>query len=246
MRTILLALGVLVSLAATRIVLSQPTEGIITFEVKVNMHRTLPKEREGMKSMMPEFRTSQHQLFFNANESLYKPVEEDDDENMEHNSGPVRMRFQQPQVEMYFNHANSKHISAQEFMGKDYLMEDSLKLPPWKFGTETKDVMGYVCKQAMYYNEDRKQDVVAWYTPQLRPFLGPDIFNTLPGAVLEVNLNDGERVLTAKNLEARTLKKYELKAPNRGIKTSRAEFQKMVHEHMERQRANGGNVIIRN
>ena len=66
--------------------------------------------------------------------------------------------------------------------------------------------MGYDCKQAMHYNEDRKQQVVAWYAPQLRPFLGPEKFNTLPGAVLEVNLNDGERVITAKNLRGSCFK----------------------------------------
>lgn len=245
MKTILIVLGVLVSLAAAAVVLGQTAEGVITYEVKINMHRTLPKEREAMRSMIPEFRTSQHQLFFNTTESLYKSVEEDEDEDMDVDDRPVRMRFQQPQVEMYFNQSTSKHITLQEFMGKEYLIEDSLKLPPWKFGTETKMVMGYLCKQAMYFNEERKQDIVAWYAPQIRPFLGPETFNTLPGAVLEIDLNDGERVITAKKLDARPLKKHELKAPAKGIKTSRAEFRKMMDEHTERMRANGANIIIR-
>jgi GLPGLI family protein len=155
------------------------------------------------------------------------------------------MRFQQPHIEMYFNQSTSHHITWQEFMGKEYLIEDSLKFPAWKFGTETKTVIGYVCKQAMYYNEERKEDVVAWYAPQLRPLLGPETFNTLPGAVLEVNLNDGERIITAKKLDARPLKKNELKVPAKGIKISREEFRKMVDAHMERMRANGANMIIR-
>jgi len=199
-----------------------------------------------MKSMIPEFNISQHQLFFNATESLYKIVEEDEEEPMDPNDGHVHIRLRQPRVEIYSNQATSKRITQQEFMEKEYLIEDSLRLSPWKFGAETKMVMGQECKQAMFYNEERKQHVVAWYTPLLRPFLGPEIFNTLPGTVLEVNLNDGERILTAKSFESRRLKKNELKAPHQGTEISQAEFRKMVDKQRERMGANGANVIIRN
>ena len=236
-------MGVLVSLTAARIVFGQ-TEGTITYEVKVNLHRTLPKEREAMKSMIPEFRTHQDQLFFNASESLYKPIIEDEDEDI--NSGGPQMRIQRPQNESYVNQETSKRILLQEFMGKKYLIEDSLKLIPWKLGAETKEIKGYVCKQASYYNEERKQNIVVWYTDKLRPFLGPETFNTLPGAVLHVDINDGERTITAKTFELRPLKKNEMKIPAGGTKTTEPEFRKMVAEQMERMRANGGNIIIRN
>ncbi len=71
---LLLIIGVLIFLATTQIVFGQTNEGMITYETKINMHRTLPKEREDMKNMIPEFRVSQQQLFFNADESLYKPL----------------------------------------------------------------------------------------------------------------------------------------------------------------------------
>lgn len=243
MKRILLLLGVLVSLAAAQIVFGQ-TEGTIIYEVKVNMHRTLPKEREEMKNMIPEFRTSQDQLFFNATESLFLPVEEDEDQDI--NSGGMQMRFQRPRVENYINQASSRRVVQQEFMGRKYLIEDSLKVMAWKFGNETKDVKGYPCRQASFYNEDRKQSIVAWYTDKFRPFLGPENFNTLPGAVLEVNINDGERTITAKTIELRPLKKNEIKIPSGGTRTTEVEYRKMVAEQMEKMRANGGNIIIRN
>jgi GLPGLI family protein len=244
MKRIILILGVLVSLAATHIVLSQTVEGVINYEVKVNMHRNLPSERQAMKNVMPEFRTNMHQLFFNNDESLYKPLEEDE-EDTDFAGGGVRMRMMHPHVQIYFNHATSKRISQQEFMGKEYLIEDSLTLPPWKFGTDTKVVAGFTCKQAMYHDEVRKQDVIAWYTTELRPYLGPETFNTLPGAALEVDVNNSERVITAKSIDERALKKNELKIPHRGTKITRAQFQKMIAEHTDRMRANGANVIIR-
>ena len=105
-RWILLIIGVLILLATAEVVFGQTNEGMITYETKINMHRTLPKEREEMKKMIPEFRVSQQQLFFNADESLYKPVEEDEDENMEQDGGGIQMRIQQPFVEIYFNRSN--------------------------------------------------------------------------------------------------------------------------------------------
>lgn len=243
MKRIILLVGVLVSLTAAHIVFGQ--EGIITYETKVNVHRNLPKEREAMKSMIPEFRTSKDQLAFNDAQSLYTPIIEDEEEDVSGGGGGMVMRFNRPQVEIYFDQTNSKRVMLQEFMGKKYLIEDSLKIQPWKFGTETRTVNNYECRQASYYNEERKQNVVVWYTDKLRPFLGPEGFNTLPGAVMMVDINDGERTITAKNIELRGLKKNEMKIPSGGTKTTEAEYRKMVNEQMERMRANGG-MIIRN
>ncbi|MBT1701143.1 GLPGLI family protein [Fulvivirgaceae bacterium PWU4] len=245
MKRILILLGVLVCLAAAQVVLGQ-TEGHIIYEVKVNLHRTLPKEREEMKAMIPEFRTNQDQLFFNASESLYKPVEEDEDEDADMGGGGMRMRIMRPNNIIYIDQNTSRRVMEQDFMGKKYLIEDSLKIMAWKFGSETKEVKGYLCRQAMFYNEERKQNVVAWYTDKLRPFLGPEGFNTLPGAVLEVNVNDGERIISAKSITLRALKKNELKVPSDGTKITQEEFRKKVSEQMERRRAEGANVIIRN
>jgi GLPGLI family protein len=245
MKRILILLGVIVGVTAAHVVFGQ-AEGSIIYEVKVNLHRTLPKEREEMKSMIPEFRIHQDQLFFNATESLYVPVEEDPDEDINTNAGGMQLRIQRPKIENYINQSSSKKITLQEFLGKKYLIEDSLKMMPWKLGNDTRQIKGYPCKQASFYNELRKENIVAWYTDKLRPFLGPENMNTLPGAVLEININDGERIISAKRIEMRPLKKNEIKIPSGGIKVTEDEFRSIVNEQRERIRANGGNVIIRN
>ncbi|HTF18829.1 MAG TPA: GLPGLI family protein [Chryseolinea sp.] len=224
---------------------AQTPEGVIEYELKVNLHRTLPPDRAEMKNMIPEFRTSKHQLFFKGQESLFKAVIEDE-EPMEVNGGDVRIRLQQPHMEIYFDAANQRRVVEQEFMGKDYLIEDSISVTPWKFSAETRKIIGYDCQQATYYDEVRKQKISAWYTLKLRPFLGPETVNSLPGAVLQIDINDGERMVTAKSITMRSLKKNELKVPDKGIRTTQAEFQKMREEQMQRMRANGANVIIRN
>src|SRR5688572_10714808 len=44
MRKIVLIVGILASLAVAQVVFAQSTEGVITYEVKTNMHRRLPPE----------------------------------------------------------------------------------------------------------------------------------------------------------------------------------------------------------
>ena len=237
-------LGIIVCIAAAHFAIGQVSEGVITYEVKVNMHRTLPPDRQEMKNMMPEFRVSKDQLFFNPTESLHKGVEEEEDDDIEDGEG-MRMRMRRPQNEYYVNQREGKRVVLQEFLGKKYVIEDSLKVTPWKFGTESRVIKGYTCKQATYFNEERRQTIVAWYTDQLRPFLGPESFNTLPGGVLLVDINDGERTITATDIVAKTLKPNEFKFSPGGIKTTEAEFRKIRDEQMERMRANGANIIIR-
>jgi GLPGLI family protein len=245
MKRIILFIGVLASLAAAHIVFGQ--EGVILYQVKTNLHRNLPPERQDMKAMIPEFRTTKDQLIFNVTESSYKPVEEDEDE-VSGNNGGVQIRMRVPQNEYYMNSETSTKIVLQEFMGKKYLIEDSIKMSPWKFGTEVKTILGYECRQA-YFTEEvqgRTLEVTAWYTDKMRPFLGPERFNTLPGTVLAVDINNGERVTMARHIELRPLKKNELKPPAGGVKTTQEEYRKLVAEQMERMRSAGGNVIIRN
>jgi GLPGLI family protein len=250
MKRIIILIGLITSIAAASTVLGQTSQGVITYEVKINVHRTLPPGREDMKAMIPEFRTNKNQLFFKENESIYKPLLEDEEEPLvgSGHGGGMRMTINQPNTEIYLNQTEGRITSKQEFMGKEYLIEDSVRLSPWKFGTETKTIQGYDCKQAYYTDEsrpERKLEITAWYTDKIRPFLGPDRFNTLPGAVLAVDINNGERVMLANKIEMRELKKNELKAPTSGIKTTQKEFRKMVDEQMEKMRANGG-VVIRN
>lgn len=249
MKKILILLGVLVSLTAANVVLAQTAEGVITYEIKVNLHRRLPADRQDMKAMIPEFRTTKEQLFFNTTESLYKPLIEDEEEDANTSGGGgFQIRMQQPNNEFYFDQSTRVIVSKQEFMGKNYLIEDTLKMAPWKFGNETKTIQGYECKQAYYTDESRpeqKQEITAWYTDQIRPFLGPERFHSLPGAVLAVDINNGERVLVARSIELRALKKNEMKRPNSGQKTTQAEFRTMVEEQMKQMGGRGG-IMIRN
>lgn len=255
MKRIILMLGMLVCILAVHTVFAQ--QGVITYENRVNMHRNIPADRQEMKAMVPEFRTTKMQLFFNGEESLYKPVIEDEAEQFSSGGGGFRMSFRTPKTEIYTNSSSSIILSLQELTGKKYLITDTVKMSPWKMGTDTKDIMGYTCRMA-YFTQTQEitamrvengtptpekrtitQEITAWYTDQIRPSLGPEQFNTLPGTVLAIDVNNGERVIVVRNIELRDLKKDELKAPDSGTKVTQAEFRKIQEEQMEKMRANG-------
>lgn len=250
MKRIILLVGAIVSMiAGVNVISAQSNEGVINYEVKINNHRRIPKERENMKAMIPEFRTEKQQLFFNGNESLYKKVEEDAEEDMSstNSGGGMQIRMMTPKIEIFLDNSTQMRLVLQEFMGKDYAIVDTLKVAPWKFGTETKTIAGYECKQAYYTDEtrpDQKMDITAWYTDKIRPFLGPERFQSLPGTVLAVDINNGERVIVAKSIDMRPLKKNELKKPSGGTKMSQTEFRAMVDEQMKKM--GQGGMIIRN
>lgn len=260
MKRIIILVGVIVSLVAgVNVMTAQTTEGVIDYEVKIDNHRRIPKEREEMKAMIPQFRTERYQAFFNANESLYKKVEEDEEQDMSHNpaGGGMQIRMRIPKTEIYLDNTTQQRLALQEFMGKEYLVGDTLKVAPWKFGDEVKTIQGYECKMAYYTDETNptnKQEITAWYTDKIRPFLGPDRYQSLPGTILAIDINNGERVIVAKSIEIRSLGKKELVAPAKGTKVTQAQYRAIVDEQLKKMGVGpngtgggaGGTVIIRN
>ncbi len=216
-------------------VFGQNTEGVITFEEKMNLHRRI--QNEEMKARVPEFRSNNMQLVFRGDECIYKAIEEEEDDEMSSDGGAVRMRFRRPNVEIYRNYATNKRIEQRDMMDKKYLIETDMKQPAWKLGTETKKVMGYECTQATLNDTARKQEIVAWFTMDLPLAAGPQNFGSLPGMILEADINQGEIVLFAKKIDLKKVKDNAIKAPSKGDKITEEEFKVKRDEMMKR---NGG------
>ena len=252
MKKVIIIFGILIMLIAATVVMAQ-TESVITYESRVNMWRRIPPERESMKSMIPEFMVRKAELYTNGTESMYKPVaEEEGDAEFSTSGGPgggaMRFRMAGMNTEIYVNYSDQIRMSQQEFNGKKYLITDTIKITPWKFGAETKEIAGYTCKQAFFSDEERKQEVVAWYTDKLGMFIGPETFGSLPGVILALDINDGERTIVAQKIEQKKLGKNDIKVPSGGTAISGNEFRAMVQEEMKKRGAtgSGGAFIIRN
>lgn len=231
-----------ISLLAGTVLMAQNTSGIIEYEVRIDVHRRIPAEREEMKAMIPQFRSDNYQLFFNETESLYKIIIDEEAEATQQGSGR-RMMFRMPGMETHLEKISRIRTVQQEFMGKKYLIEDTLNIAPWKIGNEQMEIAGYLCQMAYYTdssNAENIQEITAWFALQLPPFNGPESFASLPGTILALDINNGERVFIARKIELKPLQNQDIKRPDKGEKISREKFTAMMREQMERMRNQGG------
>jgi len=224
----------------------QVSQGVINYEVRMDMHRNLPEDRQELKAMIPQFRTDNFQLFFTSTESLYKASEDQVHQPMGGGGGGgggMRMMMRSPRTETHVDRETRARTVFQDVMGRNFLITDTLDIEPWKFGNEQMEIAGHMCMMAWFTDTVAKQEVTAWFAPQLPPFMGPDKYVTLPGTVLAVDINNGERVWVARKIEEREVKSSEVRKPSRGEKITRDQFNKFVEE--QRQRANPGGAAIR-
>jgi GLPGLI family protein len=228
---------------------AQTTTGTIQFEEKINMHRNLPEDAGDMRAMIPEFRIMKSELLFTATESLYRNVEDDDDDD-EVGGGGMVIKMQRPNAQFYKNLSAGQRIDQREFMGKQYLIEDAIEQTPWKVGSETREILGYACMQAVWEDTtaDRKRTVVAWFAPDIPVAAGPVNYGELPGMILSVDINNGELELTAKSIDTKAPKKDELEAPAKGEKTTQDAFRTMMDERIKAMGGSNGRGmrVIRN
>jgi GLPGLI family protein len=220
---------------------AQVSEGVIRYEVTTDMHRNIPPEREEMKAMIPQHRTETYELFFNGQESLYK-AKENAEADLSMNRGGMRMIMRTPRTETHIDKDNREVTVLQDFMGTNYLITEPLEIAPWRIGNEQMEIAGYICMMAWYTDTIQNQEITAWFTPQIQPFLGPDRYVTLPGTVLAVDINNGERVWVAREVEPREIRPQEVRKPSRGEQITREDYQELVRQQMERM---GGGRTIR-
>jgi GLPGLI family protein len=220
---------------------SQVAEGVIRYELTVDVHRNIPPDREDMKAMIPQFRKMEYLLAFNQEERLYKPVEEEAPIQMQQGrgGGGGRMMMRMPRTETYVSTNNNQRTVLTEMMGKTYLIVDTIEMAPWKIGNEFMDIEGYRCQMAWYTDTISKEEITAWFTVGIQPFIGPDKFTNLPGTIMALDINNGERVWVARKVEVRPVIRNEIRKPSRGEVITRRQFNELLEQQRERMRQGG-------
>lgn len=97
----------------------------------------------------------------------------------------------------YRNLFTNEKYYQQEYFGEFYLVKKQIIDDEWVVTKETKDLQGYTCYKAIYYQPTMrgKQKVTAWFTPQISVPFGPSGFDGLPGLILQVQY--GKNIITA-------------------------------------------------
>ena len=217
-------------------------EGVVEYRITTNLHKLLPPEQEALKARLPETQTFSYELLFNAEESLFRFLE--DEEEISRGGFMVQMARQ---TETYLNWKERLKLEPREVAGTAYLLQDSLSTPAWKFGgDEVRVLKGFNCKKAILQDTARKQEIVAWYTEDIRVPSGPQTFHSLPGMIMEININEGAILIVPTSVKFRKLKKNEMKRPSGGKQVNNTQFREEMEELRKKNGGRGGGFMFRN
>ncbi len=183
--------------------------------------------------------------------------------------GGQRFNFRMPETTTYIDLASQMQYESRPMFEKTFLVVDSLKPLKWKISEETKTIAKHLCKKAtttvaaqmvrmgglrMGRNNaattdsakkadapivPKETEVVVWYTEDIAASVGPEVYTGLPGAILEVDMDNGSNVTTATEVTTKYPKK-ELTQPTKGDKMNRAQFQDAMKKLMEDMQRGGG------
>lgn len=248
MKSLLIFITVLCPFA---IYAQQDLQGIITYEETTQLRVNLPEgaDNDLILSKLPSSRTAKKELVFKSGESIYKNIRETSSEQeLEENSDGmvVKMVFSGADNQLYQNIKENKIVEQTDFMGRQFRILEDINQMSWKLTQETKQILNYNCIKAIL--KDTARQVEAWFTMQIPASFGPANYRGLPGLILSVDVNDGERLIHAKSIQMQEVDEAVIKAPSKGKEVSREEFRKIRDKKIkEMQEENGGsgNVIIK-
>ena len=247
---------------------AQMKEGKIVFERVMNMRRNItdPQMRAMIpESRTDKFEllfNQQSSLF----KSIIEEEAPDPFANNGGDRGGPRMMFRMPSTTTYTDLKTLMQYEARSFFEKDFLVIDSVRQISWKISEETKIIAKHLCKkatttsagqmmrmnfggpppgspkkdstQARVDNKPKDIEVVVWYAEDIPVSVGPESFLGLPGAILEVNSDNGASITSAVEISGKYSKK-ELAKPTVGEVMTRAQFADNMRKIMEDMQRNG-------
>lgn len=219
-----------------------------------------------MMSMLPKSRTDKFELLFGNNQSLWKRVEEEAGPD-EVSGGGMQIRMMAPgQNDVIFcDFTQSKRVEQREMMERKFIIPDSIRKLNWILSSETKTLLGHVCRKATAQRPGRRSQmsmengkierreiadtaiITAWFTSDIPVPAGPEVQGQLPGLILALDINNGRMVYEATEISPKA-DLASIKEPTKGKKLTPEEFTKETAKMMEELQKNNqgsGNRIIR-
>ncbi len=123
---------------------------------------------------------------------------------------------------------NKKTTEQTEFMTRVFLIEADMPKDEWKLTGNQKIILDYPCQEAV--KQEGENEVIAWFTPAIPISSGPSNYGNLPGMVLAVETNDGERTITATSIDFKEIAVDKIQQPKKGKKVSKEKYRAIVEE----------------
>ncbi len=258
MKRLLFSLSLLTSCI---VAFSQQKEGTVVFERKINMYKMIQNEqmRSMMPEFRTSKHTLIFSDSISVFKLIPEDEAPDPFDGQGGGGGIMRMvsRFGGDGGDLYKNFGQTKSIQTQELGGKTFLIVDTIKPQPWKLSMETKQILGYNCHKATRKvptparmmsvfgrgggapppsdttkpAAPKEMEIVAWFADALISPVGPESYGQLPGVILELNVDNGATVFTAKEVK-KTVDAKELKEPKKGKVVTQAEYAKLMQQMM--------------
>jgi GLPGLI family protein len=208
-----------------------------------------PAEMAEMEEMMKKPWQADFILSFTQSESNWKQVESLGSETATTGSDGMTINLGGKGDEiLYKNLINQRFVQEQEFMGKMFLIEDSLDPIEWELTNETKKIGNYFAQKASYSlvvdaqqfstgmaemeNVKDTINVTAWFTPDIPVSNGPENYFGLPGLILEVH--HGGRSFYCEKIELNPIADpVTIQIPKQGKAVNSEEFRTMQEESVK-------------
>lgn len=200
---------------------AQITQGKIIYEKVVQPE--LPENHENLPTFVLEERmkvdTTNMIMTFSSTLSEFK----EEEQNLEFKRRGYSYKYKRGgDKPIYKDLESNSYISQEKIYGKSFIVLDSMPSYQWKMSNHQKKILDYVCIKMTY--QDTSMQMEAWFTPQIPLSFSPNRIGSFPGMVLELNINNGETVMTATKIIT-DIKEEELpQLPKKGKRLSRAEF----------------------
>jgi len=209
---------------------------------KLEIH--LDGDASEMENLIPKERTSSHLLYYTPDASLYANKKQSDDQDVSEEmagGGTVMIKMQEPEDQIYSDFKNQKTIEQRDFMSRMFLIESANDTVQWKLTGNLKSILGFPCMEAFYVKDSAK--TVAWFTSAIPISGGPALYHGLPGLILEVNANNGKRIISAVSVTPGDVTSLIIK-PKQGKKVTKEEFMKIVEEKTGATQGDGNGTIM--
>lgn len=242
---------------------AQIKEGRIVYERVIQLSSFFRGD-PAISDQMPKTRTDQFELLFANNQTLWQilPSAVNEDPGTIAGNGVV-LRFAGGGDEVsYQNIDKGIRIDQREVADRNFIVSDTITKVSWKLTDETDKILGYTVHKAVarqpvmrnrmvMENGEMKREsipdtirVIAWYTADIPVPVGPNFQGQLPGAILKLEINNGQTIFRATEATAKAVAS-KIKEPKDGKKLTAAEFIVERNKIMEEMRKNmpPGNVI---
>lgn len=224
---------------------AQDNTGSITYEEVISLDIKLEGDMEAFAAMIPKEKKSKKLLTFNPEASVYTVIkEEEKKQDINGNGMHITFNTDQPDEIIYKDIAGGKMYQQRSFMDRDFLVTGAIKKYDWKITGNQKKLLGYPCQEATTITD--KDTITAWFTPAIPVASGPASMGSLPGMILEAQINKQVHI-TAIEVNKGKVDEELLKKPKKGKKVTSEEFEAIVKEktkEMQEQYGGSGNKVF--